>query len=65
MKKHGMEDRMDLAWAKIGNLSSDNIFRYKELSLVMRGIVTIPHGSAHCERIFSCVRGECRDMEGR
>lgn len=36
------------------NLSTDGQ-NYAELSLVMRGILTIPHSSAHCERVFSCV----------
>lgn len=43
--------RLDKLWKNIGE-SHD----LKALSLVMRGILTIPHGSAHCERIFSCVR---------
>lgn len=44
-------DRLDLTWAKIG-LNPD----FTQLSLVMRGILTVPHSSAPCERIFSCVR---------
>jgi len=47
------EDRIDLTWKNIGELADG---QFKELSLVMRGILTIPHGSAHCERVFSCVR---------
>lgn len=44
-------DRLDVSWAGIGQNSD-----FQELSLVMRGILTIPHSSAPCERIFSYVR---------
>lgn len=46
-------DRLDATWANIG---CDTSLEMEELSLVMRGILVIPHSSAHCERIFSCVR---------
>ena len=50
-------DRIDLTWSNIGNMKDlDGSFKFKELSLFMLGILTIPHSSAHCERIFSCVR---------
>ena len=29
---------------------------FKNLAAVMKGILTIPHSSAHCECVFSCVR---------
>jgi hypothetical protein len=44
-------DRLDFSWAKIGQNPD-----FQELSLVMRGILPIPHSSAPCETIFSCVR---------
>lgn len=46
------DDRIDATWKNIGELDGGH---FKHLSLVMRGILTMPHGSAHCERIFSCV----------
>eukprot|EP00745_Piridium_sociabile_P042334 TRINITY_DN85106_c0_g1_i3.p1 TRINITY_DN85106_c0_g1~~TRINITY_DN85106_c0_g1_i3.p1 ORF type:complete len:128 (-),score=33.28 TRINITY_DN85106_c0_g1_i3:78-461(-) len=46
-------DRLDQTWSNIG---SDSDLEMEELSLVMRGILVIPHSSAPCERIFSCVR---------
>ena len=44
---------MDAIWHRIGLLQEG---AFIDLSLVMRGILTIPHSSAHCERVFSCVR---------
>ena len=49
-------NRMDESWMAIGKISRDNCQPFKELSVVMCGILTIPHSSAHCERVFSCVR---------
>ena len=46
-------DGIDSTWKKIGELEEVLL---SELSLVMRGILTLPHGSAHCERVFSCVK---------
>ncbi|GFO28145.1 hypothetical protein PoB_005465000 [Plakobranchus ocellatus] len=48
--------RVDHAWAKL--LSSE----YKDLAKVMLKILTHPHSSAHCERIFSCVRRNPTDF---
>ena len=48
-----MTDRIDKTWDNIGKIENG---QFKELSLVMKGILTVPHGSAHCERVFSCVR---------
>lgn len=50
-------ERMDEVWLNIGNLKDESreLFLF-ELSVVMRGILTIPHSNAHCERIFSTVR---------
>lgn len=50
-----IDTRMDQTWVNIGRLTTDEQ-NYRELSMVMRGILTIPHSSAHCERVFSCVR---------
>lgn len=48
-------EREDETWFNISKLTENDV-NFQALSLVMRGILTIPHGSAHCERIFSCVR---------
>jgi hypothetical protein len=49
--------RMDDVWAQVGSRKdSSGTAPYKALSLVMNAILTVPHSSAHCERIFSCVR---------
>ena len=45
-------DRIDKTWNSIGKLEDGQL---RELSLVMRGIMTVPHGSAHCEQVFSRV----------
>ena len=45
--------RLDQIWHSIGQLQDGT---FSDLSLVMRGVLTIPHSSAHCERVFSCVR---------
>ena len=29
---------------------------FQAVASVMQGILDIPHSSAHCERVFSCVR---------
>lgn len=50
-------ERMDEKWAAVGRIES-----YKELAAVMGGILTIPHSSAHCERVFSCVRKNRTDQ---
>ena len=31
-------------------------FMFEDLANVMLGLLTIPHSSAHCERVFCCVR---------
>ena len=42
---------------KIGEINDENgSFIFKELSQLMLSILTIPHSSAHCERVFSTVR---------
>ena len=47
-------EREDETWLNISRMPEETA-DFRALSLVMRGILTIPHGSAHCERIFSCV----------
>lgn len=49
-------ERIDQTWANIGNMTEEGDISLLDLSKVMRGIMTIPHSSAHCERVFSCVR---------
>lgn len=48
-----LRDRIDDTWWEIGQL---NNCHFKDLSVVMLGILSIPHSSAHCERVFSCVK---------
>jgi hypothetical protein len=49
--------RVDEVWTEIGcRKGAAGEETYKNLAHVMKGILTIPHSSAHCERIFSCVR---------
>lgn len=43
-----------LHWQNMGQHLKDG--QVRELFLVMRGILTVPNGSAYCERVFSCVR---------
>lgn len=52
-KKDKEEVRLDEVWRRIGEVEEGT---FRELSLVMRGMLSLPHSSAHCERIFSCVR---------
>ena len=47
---------MDETWFAIGNVNTDGCLAFKELGIAMCRILTIPHSSAHCERVFSCVR---------
>ncbi|VDI64010.1 Hypothetical predicted protein [Mytilus galloprovincialis] len=52
-----VKNRIDETWISIGQLKDEQghcIFSH--LATVMYGIMTIPHSSAHCERVFSCVR---------
>lgn len=52
--------RIDEVWTAIGELKDETGEAcFQQLSQVMCGIMTIPHSSAHCERVFSCVR-KCR-----
>lgn len=60
-KIHGIDeevcdkDRVDESWSSIGALTDDHdrdVKLYIQLSKVMLGILTIPHSSAHCERLL-------------
>ena len=47
------KERVDASWKEIGEIENG---KFHHLSLFVRGILTLPHSSAHCERIFSCVQ---------
>ena len=51
--------RADKFWTEVARKHPT----FKDLADVMRGILTIPHSSAACERVFSMVRKTC--TEGR
>ena len=51
-------DRVDETWVAISKAHPD----LNPMCEVMLGICTIPHSSAACERIFSCVRKTCTDQ---
>lgn len=60
-KIHGIDeevcdkDRVDESWSSIGALTDEHdrdVKLYIQLSKVMLGILTIPHSSAHCERLL-------------
>jgi hypothetical protein len=52
-----LQDRLDLTWTDIGKKEDLQV-----LASVMTGILTIPHLSAPCERIFSVVRKNVTDQ---
>jgi hypothetical protein len=55
--------RIDEKWNLIGQMKNDGgSSMFKHLSYVMRGILCIPHSSAHCERVFSVVRKNRTDQ---
>lgn len=58
-----LKSRMDEQWKQIALLTDENgnIF-FHELSEVMLAVLTIPHSSAHCERVFSTVRKNRTDQ---
>lgn len=58
-----LNDRMDEQWKQIGLLTDENgNTLFHELSEVMLAVLTIPHSSAHCERVFSTVRKNRTDQ---
>ncbi|XP_021376724.1 uncharacterized protein LOC110465317 [Mizuhopecten yessoensis] len=55
--------RIDETWREMGKIKDENDNAlFTELSKVMLGIITIPHSSAHCERVFSTVRKNRTDQ---
>lgn len=55
--------RIDDTWRSIaGCVDEDNNLMFENVAKVMFGILAIPHSSAHCERIFSCVRKNRTDQ---
>ena len=47
---------MDCTWNKIGRrVDSEGVVPFRDVADVMLGILTIPHSSSYCERVFSCV----------
>ncbi|KAK0050591.1 hypothetical protein Bpfe_019928 [Biomphalaria pfeifferi] len=59
-----MKERLDSTWAAIGKIN-DNGRLFKNLAEVMLALLTIPHSSAHCERIFSLVRRNRTEFRSR
>lgn len=58
-----LKSRMDEQWKQIGLLTDENgNTLFHELSEVMLAVLTIPHSSAHCERVFSTVRKNRTDQ---
>ena len=55
--------RLDETWKTIAELKDDNgAVLLKHLPRFMLSLLTIPHSSAHCERVFSCVRKNRTDQ---
>lgn len=59
-----IKDRVDHTWVEIGKLCAEggSEGQFQNLSKFMLGILTLPHSSAHCERIFSMVRKNRTDF---
>ena len=57
------KERLDETWKAIGELNDENgTVLLKFLPSFMLSVLTIPHSSAHCERVFSCVRKNRTDQ---
>ena len=64
--KHTQDcDRVDTFWFKISKLQEDRAPLFSHLPKIMLYLLTIPHSSAHCERIFSVVRKNKTDFRGK
>ena len=51
------KDRVDQTWVVLGKIKDEaGEPRFRNLTQVMLGILTIPHANASCERVFSIVR---------
>lgn len=61
---HISTDRVDTTWFKIGQLKENGQPLFNHLPRIMLSLLTIPHSSAHCERIFSVVRKNKTDFRG-
>ena len=57
-------DRMDEGWALIAKKDFDGI-DMRPLALAMCALLTIPHSSAHCERVFSIIRKNKTDFRSK
>ena len=55
-----LAERVDVTWSNIARALD-----LTGLGKVMAGILTIPHSSASCERVFSVVRKNSTDQRGR
>ena len=53
---------LDHIWAKLGQVKEEGKVVLKHLPRVMASLLTIPHSSAHCERVFSMVRKNQTDF---
>ncbi|KAK3778493.1 hypothetical protein RRG08_005777 [Elysia crispata] len=63
--QHCVADRLDSTWAAVGQLRENEEILLPHLPKVMLNIMTIPHSSAHCERIFSYVRKNQTEFRSR
>lgn len=56
--------REDEKWAFIAKIKQFGELKYNILAHAMLGILTLPHGNAACERVFSLVRKNKTDFRG-
>ena len=56
--------RIDTTWFNIWELQENGKQLFTHLPRIMLSLLTIPHSSAHCERIFSVVRKNKTDFRG-
>ena len=61
---HITSDRIDTTWFLIGQMKENGLPIFTHLPRIMLSLLTIPHSSAHCERIFSVVRKNKTDFRG-
>lgn len=53
---------LDLNFDRVDEFWTQKEKEFPALSRAMKGILTIPHSSAPCERVFSMVRKTCNDQ---
>lgn len=58
-------ERMDTAWVRLGEMEEKGKAVLQHLPGFMLSILTIPHSSAHCERIFSIIRKTKTEFRGK